>query len=147
MTDLTVSRLHSLTDDDARAIESLLPQLSLSATFDRALLEASIAHEAIDLFVARLDGEIVGMATLVSFPLPTGVRGHVDDVVVDESRRGEGIGRRLLDDIIRVAHDRRMRTLDLSSRPSRQAAIGLYESLGFTRRDSVLMRYTPVPAS
>ena len=145
MTDLTVARLHSLTDEDARSIESLLPQLSLTATFDRGLLEESIAHQAIDLFVARLDGEIVGMATLVSFPLPTGVRGHVDDVVVDGAHRGEGIGRRLLEDVIRVAQDRRMRTLDLSSRPSRQAAIGLYESLGFERRDSLLMRYTPVP--
>ena len=68
------------------------------------------------------------MALALALPI---LKVPAPNVVVDGSHRGEGIGRRLLEDIIRVAQDRRMRTLDLSSRPSRQAAIGLYESLGF----------------
>ena len=82
------------------------------------------------------------MATLASFPLPTGVRGHLDDVVVDSALRGRGIGRLLLEGVIELARERGLRTLNLTSRPSRQSAIRLYESLGFERRDSMLMRYT-----
>lgn len=102
-----------------------------------------LANDATTLLVARLDDQIVGMATLVTFPLPTGERGHVDDVIVDESVRGHGIGRALMEAIVDLAHTRRLRTVDLSSRPSRTAAINLYESVGFRPRNSLLMRYQP----
>jgi|SRR5215213_9090538 len=141
--DMAIGVLDHLTDVDAAAIQQLLPQLSSSAVFDSARIEAIIQHPAADLLVARLSGDIVGMATLVKFPLPTGLRGHVDDVVVDEAHRGQGIARKLLDTITQLASAHQLRTLDLSSRPSRAAAIRLYESVGFERRDSLLMRFTP----
>lgn len=137
-------RIHvvdSLTDDDLEAIAGILPQLSSTAMFDRARVESMIAHDGVDLIVARQDDRIVGMATLASFPLPTGLRGHVDDVVVDAGLRGRGIARLLLEGLIELARDRRLRTLDLTSRPSRASAIRLYESVGFQKRDSLLMRY------
>lgn len=131
----------TLTGSDLEAIQRLLPQLSQSATFDEGRVLAMLSHPGADLFVARIDGQVVGMATLASFPLPTGWRGHVDDVVVDDAHRGEGIARKLLEAIIRIAEQRTLRTLDLTSRPSRSAAIALYESVGFVSRDSTLMRY------
>jgi GNAT superfamily N-acetyltransferase len=60
----------------------------------------SVEHKATDLLVARLGSSIVGMARLVTFPLSTGYREHVDDVVVDEALRGRGIARELLNAII-----------------------------------------------
>jgi ribosomal protein S18 acetylase RimI-like enzyme len=141
--DVTIEVLDQLTNADAAAIERLLPQLSASAVFDRARIDAMTGHAATDLVVARLNGGIAGMATLVTFPLPSGLRGHLDDVVVDETLRGRGIARKLLDAIILLACSRQLRTLDLSCRPTRTAAIRLYESVGFKRRESLLMRYTP----
>jgi ribosomal protein S18 acetylase RimI-like enzyme len=141
--DVTVSVLTSMDDPTAEAIAALLPELSASAVFDRARLDAMLGHDATTLLVARLGDQIVGMATLVTFPLPTGERGHVDDVVVAEVARGHGVGRALLEAIIDLARTHRLRTLDLSSRPSRAAAIRLYESVGFRLRASVLMRYQP----
>ena len=137
-------RIHvaeSLTDDDLAAIERLLPQLSSSATFDRARVVAMLEHDGTDLILARANGRLVGMATLASFPLPSGLRGHLDDVVVDQSLRGRGIARLLLEAVIELARERRLRTLDLTSRPKRESAIRLYEAVGFQRRDSMLMRY------
>lgn len=130
----------ALSDHDVDALRRLLPQLSQSTTFDRERIDSMTSHPGTDLVLARLDGEIVGMATLASFPLPTGWRGHVDDVVVDDAQRGKGIARKLLEELIRLARERGLRTLDLTSRPSRTAAIRLYESVGFERRDSILMR-------
>ncbi|MFP3465546.1 GNAT family N-acetyltransferase [Leifsonia sp. SIMBA_070] len=138
---LSIHVADSLSDDDLSAIERLLPQLSSTATFDRGRVESMLDHDGTDLIVAREGSRIVGMATLASFPLPTGVRGHLDDVVVDQELRGHGIARLLLEAVIELARERDLRTLDLTSRPSRESAIRLYESVGFQRRDSMLMRY------
>lgn len=128
-------------DELVDAVVRLLPQLSSSATFDRALLERVVESEAATLFVARLDGAIVGMATLVTYAIPTGVRGHIDDVVVDEGTRGRGVARSLLEAMIARSAELGIRTLDLTSRPSRVAAIRLYESVGFVRRDTNTFRF------
>ncbi|MFE4951368.1 GNAT family N-acetyltransferase [Leifsonia sp. NPDC056665] len=144
MTTIEIDVPTALDSADLEAIRRLLPQLSRSSTFDEERLVAMLGHPGTDLLVARADGEVAGMATLASFPLATGWRGHVDDVVVDDAYRGQGIARRLLEAIIQLAEARGLRTLDLTSRPSRQAAIALYESVGFVRRDSALMRYAGV---
>ncbi|MGJ4843191.1 GNAT family N-acetyltransferase [Leifsonia sp. PS1209] len=137
-----VIEVASVVDDElVDAVVTLLPQLSSSATFDRALLERVVASEAATLFVARLDGAIVGMATLVAYAIPTGLRGHIDDVVVDESTRGRGVARSLLEAMIARSAELGIRTLDLTSRPSRVAAIRLYESVGFVRRDTNTFRF------
>ncbi len=140
---LTIESLRELTDADAEAIASLLVQLSASAEFDRARTEAVIAHEATDLLVARDFGRIVGTATLVTAPSLTGLRGHVEDVVVDEAERGRGIARLLLEHMTQLAQERGLRTLDLTSRPSRESALRLYESVGFRRRETNVLRFSP----
>lgn len=139
----TVEVLSSVTDDDAADVARLLAQLSKSATFDRSRLEAIVAHDATELLVVRDADRIVGTATLVTFPLPTGLRGHVDDVVVDEAMRGRGIARTLLMRMTEIANERGLRTLDLTSRPSRESALRLYESVGFVRRETNVLRFTP----
>lgn len=138
-----VEVLTFVTDADAADIAHLLGQLSSTATFDRARLAAIVAHDATELLVVRIDGRIVGAATFVTFPLPSGVRGHVEDVVVDETMRGKGIARALLVRMTELATDRGLRTLDLTSRPSRESALRLYESVGFIRRETNALRFTP----
>lgn len=138
-----VEVLVSVTDADASDLEHLLGQLSATAIFDRARLATIVTHDATELLVVRDGGRIVGAATLVTFPLPSGVRGHVDDVVVDEAMRGKGIARALLLRMTELATDRGLRTLDLTSRPSRESALRLYESVGFVPRETNVLRFTP----
>jgi ribosomal protein S18 acetylase RimI-like enzyme len=75
--------------------------------------------------------------------LPSGLRGHVEDVVVDASMRGRGVARHLLERMTALASERGLRTLDLTSRSSRESALRLYESVGFVRRDTNVLRFTP----
>lgn len=138
-----VEVLSSVTDADAADIAHLLTQLSRTATFDQSRLTTIVTHDATELLVVRENGRIVGAATFVIFPLPSGVRGHVEDVVVDETMRGKGIARALLVRMTELATDRGLRTLDLTSRPSRKSALRLYESVGFVRRDTNALRFTP----
>jgi ribosomal protein S18 acetylase RimI-like enzyme len=143
VTQVVVEVLTMVKPDDEEPLARLLGQLSSDATFDRDRIQAVLDHQATELLVARLDGQIVGMATLVSVPLPTGLRGHVEDVVVDQSLRGRGIARQLLETMTAMAGAQGLRTLDLTSRPSRESALRLYESVGFERRETNVLRYTP----
>lgn len=135
--------LSAITDDDVKDLRALLPQLSSSATIDENRLEEIVDHDATALLTVRVGGRIKAMATLVTVPLPSGIRGHVEDVVVDESLRGQGIARRLLVRMTEIASERGLRTLDLTTRPSRTAALRLYESVGFEIRDTNTLRFVP----
>jgi ribosomal protein S18 acetylase RimI-like enzyme len=139
-----VEAVGQVTDELVEAVGRLLSQLSGSAAPPSADDLARIArHEAITLFVARSQGAVVGMLTLVTFPLPTGLRARVEDVVVDQAARGQGIGTALTNAALRLAERRGARSVDLTSRPSRTAANRLYQQLGFRPRDSNVYRYQP----
>ncbi len=126
------------------AFGRLLPQLSGSAPpLDRAALVKVVSSPAIPVLLARSAGVIAGSLTLAMFPLPTGLRAWIEDVVVDESARGQGAGGTLLLAALRQATAAGARTVDLTSRPSRAAAGRLYERAGFVLRDSRVYRYAP----
>ena len=124
------------------ALNALLPQLSSSATpLDDVALERLLGSPAVTLFVARLEGRVVGTLTLVQFPIPTGWRAWIEDVVVDESARGLGVGARLTAAAVEAASAAGARSVDLTSRPSREAANALYQRLGFERRETNVYRF------
>ncbi len=137
-----VEVLDKVTGEVVEAFSRLVPQLSRSAAPPgQAQLEAIVASPADTVLLARSAGAIVGTMTLVMFPLPTGLRAWIEDVVVDESARGQGIGEAMMREALRIAREAGARTVDLTSRPARVAAGRLYERLGFTIRDSRLYRY------
>jgi len=144
---ITVSELldeRDATSEVLAALRHLLPQLSSSAspvTHDD--LVSMIRSDASHLLVARDDtrGTIVGSLTLVVFRIPTGVRAWIEDVVVDEAARGSGVGESLNRYAIDLAARHGARSIDLTSRPSREAANRLYQRIGFVRRDTNIYRY------
>ena len=140
---VSVEVLHEVTDEVVEAFGVLLPQLSGSAPpADRAVLERVAGSAATTLLIARSDGKIAGTLSLVMFPIPTGVRAWIEDVIVDEAARGQGIGQVLTIEALRIAEEAGARTVDLTSRPAREAAGRLYERVGFQSRSTRLYRYT-----
>jgi ribosomal protein S18 acetylase RimI-like enzyme len=94
------------------------------------------------LLIARdADGTIVGMLTLVLFQIPTGVRAWIEDVVVDTAAQGRGIGQALTTAAVGLANENGARTVDLTSRPSREAANRMYQKLGFCARETIVYRF------
>ena len=79
--------------------------------------------------------------TLAMFDIPTGRRAWIEDVVVDEDARGQGVGRLLNERALEIAKDAGAKTVDLTSRPSREAANRLYKRIGFEQRDTNVYRY------
>ena len=119
------------------ACHRLIPQLSSSAKpmTDSQLAEI-VNSESTLMFVARVDNQIVGLLTLAIFRIPTAVRAWIEDVVVDSLVRGHGVGEALNLAAITEARRRGAKTVDLTSRPSREAANKLYKRLGFVERDT-----------
>lgn len=141
---LEVSPVAEVTDELVAAIAALVPQLSASAPPPgRAELEELVASPTTTLFVATdgPGGRIVGTLTLAVFRIPTGVRAWIEDVIVDESVRGQGGGEALTSAALAAAGTAGARTVELTSRPSRQAANRLYQRLGFVTRQTNVYRY------
>jgi ribosomal protein S18 acetylase RimI-like enzyme len=133
--------VQGITDEVVKAFSRLLPQLSRSAEpLDAEALRALVAWQGIRLLVARVDAEIMGALTMVMFPIPTGLRAWIEDVVVDDTARGRGVGEALTREAVRLALADGARSVDLTSRPSRAAANRLYERVGFQLRDSKVYR-------
>lgn len=143
--DLVIEEATSVDDELVAAFAMLIPQLSSSnPPPGPEALQAIVDAESSVLLIARdqLDsGRIVGALTLALFRIPTGLRAWIEDVVVDGEVRGRGIGERLN----RVALDRAAAagatTVDLTSRPSREAANRLYQRIGFEQRETNIYRY------
>ena len=137
-----VAPVVSATAEVLAACHRLIPQLSSSSspnTMDD--LEEIIRGNSTVLFAARIDGVIVGLLTLATFRIPTGVRAWIEDVVVDDLARGKGVGEALNRAALVEARLRGAKTVDLTSRPSREAANRLYQRIGFVRRDTNVYRY------
>ena len=140
---VTVEECTEVTDDVVTAFATLIPQLSSSnAPPNRERLEQIVRHQGSTLFLARAEGRIVGSLTLAVFPIPTGVRAWIEDVVVDESVRGRGVGEALNRRALDRARALGAITVELTSRPSREAANRLYTKMGFVIRDTNIYRYT-----
>jgi ribosomal protein S18 acetylase RimI-like enzyme len=131
---------------DAKVIAALLIQLSSSARpFALVDLEAMVADPATTLLVARAGEEIVGITTLVVFRVATGMRAFIDDVVVSDAHRGKGLGENLVRAAIAQAASLGVQKIDLTSRPSREAANRLYRRLGFEPRQTNIYRLLLAP--
>lgn len=141
---MRIETCSAVDDDLVAAMGRLIPQLSSSAAPpDLATLDRIVGSDACHLLIARDDdGTVLGSMTLVVFPIPTGIRAWIEDVVVDVDARGRGVGEALNREAIELAHRLGARTVDLTSRPSREAANRLYQRIGFEPRDTNVYRYT-----
>jgi ribosomal protein S18 acetylase RimI-like enzyme len=127
------------------AFNRLVPQLSKSNPPPTAAELGLIVESPASILLIALDpddGAILGSMTLAWFRIPTGVRAWIEDVVVDESARGRGVGEALNREALDRARGLGAKTVDLTSRPSREAANRLYQRLGFEPRETNIYRYS-----
>jgi ribosomal protein S18 acetylase RimI-like enzyme len=142
MINVEVTPVETITSEVAEACQRLIPQLSTTSSPPTMLeLQEVIDNQATVLFAGRIDGLIVGLLTLTVFRIPTGIRAWIEDVVVDDSSRGKGVGAALTRAALDVAMQKGAKSVDLTSRPSRKAANRLYLQLGFIRRETNIYRY------
>lgn len=137
-----IERIQEPTSELVEAVARLVPQLSPGRTPPReAELALLLEDGRVHLFVARSDGAgVVGMVALVFYDVPTGRRARIEDLVVLEVHRGQGVGEALMRAAMDVARKERAHVLDLTSNPSRTEANELYLKLGFQRWETNVYR-------
>ena len=125
------------------AFQRLVPQLTDNnppPSLDD--LSAMLRESSSTLMVARGDGrEIIGALTLTVYRVPTGIRSIIEDVIVDNSARGQGVGEALMKKAIEVAREKGAGNISLTSNPMREAANRLYLRVGFKKRDTNAYQY------
>ena len=126
-----------------QALAALLPQLNPAlAGPTHEQLKALMADPASTLLLVIDDGAIVGTATVILYTTPAWVKARIEDVVVDTSVRGHGVGEALVNECINVARKRGARIVELQSARRREAANRLYPRMGFQLRDTNVYRIT-----
>jgi ribosomal protein S18 acetylase RimI-like enzyme len=135
--------VETVTEELVEDFARLIPQLSSSSVPPTAdELSAIVGTPDAVLFVARLDGRVVGCLTLAFYRIPTGFKAWIEDVVVDGEARGNGVGEALSRAALEEAGRRGAKHVNLTSRASREAANRLYQGIGFERYETNVYRYT-----
>ncbi len=140
---MNIYKLNTVTDQVVTAFKNLIPQLAPDCILPTKMdLEAIVNSDASLLFMAEENDEILGTLTLVFNKIPTGNKIWIEDVVVDKSARGKGVGIKLLEFSIAYAKSQGIRNINLTSSPDRVAANKLYQKLGFKQRETNVYRLT-----
>jgi ribosomal protein S18 acetylase RimI-like enzyme len=146
MANVQIIEAVEVTPELVAAFERLIPQLSSSNPAPTQTELAAICESEASVLLIAVDREaddrILGSLTLAWFRIPTGVRAWIEDVVVDEEARGHGVGELLNRAALDLARELGAKTVDLTSRPSREAANRLYQRIGFVARDTNVYRYS-----
>ena len=140
---MAVELVEEFSEELLEAFSRLIPQLSSSAqALNAQQIKEFCEQEGVYLLVFRSEeGNILGMLSLATFKIPTGKRAWIEDVVVDSAARGQGAGQALVEAAVRHAKKVGAKTVDLTSRPTREAANRLYRRCGFKQRETNVYRY------
>ena len=148
--EIKIVEITEMSQEVLEAFALLTPQLSSSASLPTWEELDDLIRSKASILLAALDtannNRIVGSMTLAVFRLPTGVRSWIEDVVVDGNERGKGIGEKLVRAAVDRARQEGAKTVDLTSRPSREAANRLYRRCGFETRETNIYRFAIEPA-
>jgi ribosomal protein S18 acetylase RimI-like enzyme len=140
---INISELTEASSSVLQSINELLPQLSSSAqviSMDR--LSELVESDNTIIFLGTDDnGQILGMLSLIVMKIPTGNKAWIEDVVVDQTVRGKGMGKALMNHALERAKKLAVKSVDLTSRPSRESANMLYQSLGYQIRETNVYRH------
>jgi len=138
---MKIYKLITVTDVVLEAFQKLIPQLAPNCgLLTKKSIEDVICTKNTHLFIAEDNNDIVGTLTLIFNKIPTGDKVWIEDVVVDKSARGKGVGNDLTQFAIQYVKDKNIKSINLTSSPERIAANKLYQRLGFEKRDTNVYR-------
>ncbi len=139
---ISIEQIKTYSDELLDTLNKLMRQLSSSISpLTNSYLSSVLSVPSFSLFVAKDDSNtIIGAGSLIVFEMLSGKRGTLEDLVIDENQRGKGIGKMLMNEMIKKAREEGVKYIDLTSRPSRVAANHLYQSLGFEKRETNVYR-------
>lgn len=140
---MRIEAVTEMTPEIQAALAHLLPQLNPNLPVpDAERMRRLVADRDVVLLVARDGKRIVGTTTVIVYTTPFWIKARLDEIVVDESARSQGVGEALVKAALDVGRERGAQVAELQSGrgPGREAAHRLYERIGFKIRDTDVFR-------
>lgn len=139
---IEIKRVEQIDPETIKGIQNLFPQLTqFSPIPAENQIRDIINSDSTTIWIAiNHDKSVQGMLNLAIYPTTTGVHAWIEDVVVDQTARRQGIAARLTQAAIDYAKRKGAKSINLTSRPAREAANLLYQKLGFTKVETNLYR-------
>lgn len=132
----------TITEELVTSFKKIIPLLNNNQVAPTSeYLQSILDNEGVYLFIAKENNKIYGTITLATYKIPTGLKGWIEDVVVDEEARGKGVGKLLVTHVLDFSRAIGLKCVDLTSRSSREAANVLYKKIGFLKRETNVYRY------
>ncbi len=139
---MKIERVKHVDESLVADFKRLVPQLTGRDEYPSSEeLKKVVDRDFVHLYVAKDNDVVIGTLTLVFIRIPTGIRVWIEDVIVDENARGEGVGTALIWHALQTARINGVLKVDLFSNPKRIAANNLYLKMGFKKRESNVYRY------
>ena len=134
-----MAELRSLQKNDEAALKELLQQLTNNEI--KLDIHSCLNENNLSCIIIEDNGQVIGFGSIAFFLVPTkGYIGTIQDIVVDKLYRGKGFGRKIMNSLIDIAKNKGINIVELTSNPKRFEARTLYESLGFTLRETGVFR-------
>lgn len=125
-----MTKFRKLKLKDEKEIKKLLKQLTNNKI--NFSIKQILKDKNCNCLVIEDDGKIIGFGALVLNMVPCrGYVAKIEDMVVDEKYRGQGLGKKIMQELIKITKKKKIKIVNLTSRPKRVGAIKLYKSLGF----------------
>lgn len=118
--------IRKLKEDDIESL-SRIEAASFSMPWSPKDFADLLKRDYCTYLVAELDGEVVGSCGMTNICN----EGNIDNVVVAEEFRGQGIAQKLLRELIAVGESEGVEAFTLEVRVGNAAAIHVYEKMGF----------------
>ncbi len=131
-----IVELNTLSDTQVQEVIVLMGELDSTINVTARMVKQAVEAPGTHFFTVMVEDHIVGCASLCVFDSPTGRKASVEDVVVASAYRGQHLGKQLLQHVIEFAKKLAPISLQLTSRPERDAANRLYRSIGFKKRET-----------
>lgn len=140
---MEIRRITDYNEQEYESLLHLLPQLSPEADLpSKSYFKSFVESEGIHFFLAQSESkDIIGTFTLATYYIPTGLKVWIEDVVIDQSQRGNGLGKELIKFAIDYSRSLKAKEVRLTSRPTRIEANKLYLKMGFTPYETNVYKY------
>lgn len=136
-----IIKINTYSQEYHEAMQRFLDQLTTNPmTFTEAMFRQLLDSDNSHLFFLVKDEQIAGMLTVGIYHSPTGGKAWIEDVVVDEAFRGQGLSKLLVAHAIEFTKSMGIPSLMLTSNSKRIAANKLYQAMGFERKETNVYR-------
>ena len=140
MNEITYEQLTQATAEDAAGMAALVPQMTKNVVepLNQQRL-AEILATGTQVWVARDGEKLAGVGALGVLEVLVGGKYWIEDLVVDEAYRGQGIANEIMNRMLAAVPDDAY-SVNLSSRGERPEAQAWYQRLGFAHESNVYRR-------